>query len=255
MNNLTTRKIVLGMLMALVLAFGVQGIADAYTIRRKSSDDLEIRDQGDRDTFQVSFSVDDVETSDELRIPDFDSLTLEKIGSSTVISDHQDAVVLEAELEDTAEDYLLLKDGSYTLTYSVDSDATPGPKTLIIPGGGGSALNFTVYVVAEAARTNATKVVIGENIDDSNGIEYEVRGSQHQLIHINAADNLPVTIKVSGGGRVYVREETGNRETSETTSLTTSSNAPVRLNMKEKYEQSHSNYSGFRSLHSDFYLR
>ena len=31
MNNLTTRKIVLGMLMALVLTFSVQGIADAQT--------------------------------------------------------------------------------------------------------------------------------------------------------------------------------------------------------------------------------
>ena len=29
MNNLTTRKIVLGLLMALVLAFGVQGVAEA----------------------------------------------------------------------------------------------------------------------------------------------------------------------------------------------------------------------------------
>ena len=35
MNNLTTRKIVLGMLMALVLAFGVLGIADALTFRNK----------------------------------------------------------------------------------------------------------------------------------------------------------------------------------------------------------------------------
>ena len=31
MNNLTTRKIVLGMLMTLVLAFSVQGIADAIS--------------------------------------------------------------------------------------------------------------------------------------------------------------------------------------------------------------------------------
>ena len=31
MNNLTTRKIVLGLLMTLVLAFSVQGIADAVT--------------------------------------------------------------------------------------------------------------------------------------------------------------------------------------------------------------------------------
>ena len=32
MNNLTTRKIVLGLLMVLVLAFGVQGICEALTI-------------------------------------------------------------------------------------------------------------------------------------------------------------------------------------------------------------------------------
>ena len=33
MNNLTTRKIVLGMLMALVLAFSVQGTADALEFK------------------------------------------------------------------------------------------------------------------------------------------------------------------------------------------------------------------------------
>ncbi len=37
MNNLTTRKIVLGLLMTLVLAFGVQGIADAGVTLSKSS--------------------------------------------------------------------------------------------------------------------------------------------------------------------------------------------------------------------------
>ena len=37
MNNLTTRKIVLGLLMTLVLAFGVQGTAEALTLRRPSN--------------------------------------------------------------------------------------------------------------------------------------------------------------------------------------------------------------------------
>ena len=32
MNNLTTRKIIFGLLMVLVLAFGVQGIVDAQTL-------------------------------------------------------------------------------------------------------------------------------------------------------------------------------------------------------------------------------
>ena len=41
MNNLTTRKIVLGMLMALVLTFSVQGIADALTFSTSRSGDLE----------------------------------------------------------------------------------------------------------------------------------------------------------------------------------------------------------------------
>ena len=38
MNNLTTRKIVFGLLMALVLAFSVQGTADAQTITETSGD-------------------------------------------------------------------------------------------------------------------------------------------------------------------------------------------------------------------------
>ena len=40
MNNLTTRKIVLGLLMVtLVLAFSVQGTADAFTTARSSASD------------------------------------------------------------------------------------------------------------------------------------------------------------------------------------------------------------------------
>ena len=43
MNNLTTRKIVLGMLMALVLAFSVQGIADALEFRDHTSNDGDLQ--------------------------------------------------------------------------------------------------------------------------------------------------------------------------------------------------------------------
>ena len=39
MSNLTTRKIVLGLLMALVLAFSVQGIAEAFTVTQSSTSD------------------------------------------------------------------------------------------------------------------------------------------------------------------------------------------------------------------------
>ena len=58
MNNLTTRKIVLGMLMVLVLAFSVQGIADATstTIREQSSSD-KTKTRSIRETFTISGSV------------------------------------------------------------------------------------------------------------------------------------------------------------------------------------------------------
>ena len=55
MANLTTRKIVLGMLMTLVLAFGVQGIADALTFGTSRSGDLQTVVVNNE--FTISFSV------------------------------------------------------------------------------------------------------------------------------------------------------------------------------------------------------
>ena len=56
MNNLTTRKIVLGMLMVLVLAFSVQGTADAITkITTSTSTDHQVVSIGQE--FRITFSV------------------------------------------------------------------------------------------------------------------------------------------------------------------------------------------------------
>ena len=55
MNNLTTRKIVLGMLMTLVLAFSVQGIADALTFSTSRSGDLETK--APNETFTIRFTA------------------------------------------------------------------------------------------------------------------------------------------------------------------------------------------------------
>ena len=56
MNNLTTRKIVLGMLMTLVLAFSVQGTADAITKFTKStSTDYQVRSINE--PFTITFSI------------------------------------------------------------------------------------------------------------------------------------------------------------------------------------------------------
>ena len=63
MNNLTTRKIVLGLLMALVLAFSVQGIAEALTFRESRTGDLQTLLPGD--TFTIRFSV-NLESPDDI---------------------------------------------------------------------------------------------------------------------------------------------------------------------------------------------
>ena len=56
MNNLTTRKIVLGLLMVLVLVFSVQGIADALTLdHRSGGGNYQTVFPGG--TFTISFSV------------------------------------------------------------------------------------------------------------------------------------------------------------------------------------------------------
>ena len=57
MNNLTTRKIVLGMLMALVLAFSVQGIADALTFGNHSSSDGDLRTVYQNQDFTIRVPV------------------------------------------------------------------------------------------------------------------------------------------------------------------------------------------------------
>ena len=57
MNNLTTRKIVLGMLMALVLAFSVQGTADALEFKDHSSTDGDLRTVLPGGKFTIKFSV------------------------------------------------------------------------------------------------------------------------------------------------------------------------------------------------------
>ena len=63
MNNLTTRKIVLGLLMALVLAFSVQGIADALTFKESRTGDLQTLLPNDK--FTIKFSV-NLESPDDI---------------------------------------------------------------------------------------------------------------------------------------------------------------------------------------------
>ena len=225
MNNLTTRKIVLGMLMALVLVFSVQDIADAQvTVTRRSSDDLEIRDMGDRDLFRVSISVaGTTATGDTLQIPTPPSgLTLKRIDSDTIPAGVIFPITLEEDFDSADDEPYERLSTSHTLDYAVDSNASAGEKNISIGN-----VEFTVFVVNEATTTNSTTISI-------NGGEYGVRGNQDSEIAttVNGTGSLPVTFSVSGGGRVYV--EKGDRQTSGTSSLTTSTDATVSLSMNSR---------------------
>ena len=153
-----------------------------------------------------------------------------------------------------------LSSGRTTLTLSA---ATAGETTITIadttpdddrPGDAAPSITFTVYVVGDAATTGATGVVIGEDADDTDGIEYQVRGNQDSRIFVAVGDgsNLPVTITVNGGGRVYV-EAAADRRTSGTTSLTTSSAALVYLSMNSRTNKVTASIAGLGS-HTATYI-
>ena len=214
-----TRNLFMGVLMGLVMALGVQGTAEAETVTRRSGD-LQLTNV--RDTFTISFRVSDIDDDDTLDLPGSTDLTLKKIGSSVV--DSTSVVTLyEAYDADTHESYQRLRATTYTLTYAADS---AGEKDITIGG-----VEFTVYVVDDAARA-----AVGTTIAITGG-EYAVRGNQNSAISITVTgdDNLPVTYSVSGGGRIYVQhEDGGDRKTSEKTSLTTSTEASVWLDMRSR---------------------
>ena len=80
MNNLTTRKIVLGMLMALVLAFSVQGTAEALRFGTSRTGDLQTVLPNQQNGFKIRFSV--TPGSNTTRITDTDG-NLIKDGTAT----------------------------------------------------------------------------------------------------------------------------------------------------------------------------
>ena len=89
-NTFFTRKLVLGMLMALVLAFGVQGVADALTFQTTRTGDLQTLSPGQR--FVVSFNVTlnprRAVNPNTVRSPATQSLIDEAAGTSTPPDSH-----------------------------------------------------------------------------------------------------------------------------------------------------------------------
>ena len=174
MNNLTTRKIVLGLLMALVLVFSVQGIADALTLTRRTSDDLKTVRRGDQ--FTIRFNVSDLTATtsadnETLTIPIDGDLTLKRIGSYTIPSADANASVTLHEAFDSSADgdrhksYQRLQNGNSFVTYQVDDNAVSDSIGLSIDG-----LSFTVYVVPKDNQVGTNEVIINLIGQDGPGV-------------------------------------------------------------------------------------
>ena len=215
MNNLTTRKIVLGLLMALVLVFSVQGIADALTLTRRTSDDLKTVRRGDQ--FTISFNVSDLTAttsadSETLTIPVVGDLTLKRIGNITIPSGDTSADVTLHEAFDSSaggaghKSYQRLQNGNYSVTYQVDDDAGYSAKSDSIESGSES-VPFTVYVVPRDNQVGTTEVTI--TLTGQDGPGFDARSGADPINVAIATSNLPVTYRIiEGSGNIYVRDTT-----------------------------------------------
>ena len=101
MNNLTTRKIVLGMLMVLVLAFGVLGVCEALTLS-ETSDTVQVKEPTDP-AFEIRFNVgltaptaaNDVENPSR-RVTDHNTLSSADPAADVSIADGSNATRIDS---------------------------------------------------------------------------------------------------------------------------------------------------------------
>ena len=219
MNNLTTRKIVLGLLMTLVLVFSVQGIADALTISAISN-----TTPGDLGTlvtdsnFTISFTItENRETTDGDSTTYYDAGYLSRLrltgGTITTINGETTSGVTSYTATEGQTNELPTNGrvsatirptgaGKVTVTISDRSDNPPGTSP-------SASRYFTVYVVHPNTNTYFRSDHLSHWTDGTNGIAFGTYHA-HQLIGITSvADGHPLEYTVTGNGYIYVREENG----------------------------------------------
>ena len=270
MNNLTTRKIVLGLLMALVLAFSVQGTADAITKFTRGAGDLQLHAPGD--DFTVSFRAGVQSPSIKAgfkRVPTKNTEgAVVTIGADTpyyedtgVTGYQNETQVSYADAYNYDQEAINIVVGGATLTkvgtYGVGgaphrmneggvnaTRLTSSSVTLTLTAAAGTvivtitdqtnqndlpsnvtplttALVFTVYIAP--THNDTSTITAPEALDFSLGekqIDDDFGGN---------LTNVRVNYTVSGSGSVYVK--IGDRKGRGSSNLTTSSAAPVFLDM------------------------
>ena len=201
MNNLTTRRIIFGLLLAFVLAFGVQGTADAvrYTVVSESTLIPEAIHTINIPTSTLSFTLDDIDRIETVTITISSGILL------TTLGQHGKSTVT---LTETAENGTIpsldvqgrfLAGGKQTITVkSTDYDEDGDP----VGFSGGSWTQTYVYYVTQPAPNVKTATINLANL--SNGYKAEVYrdisiyGGDNKHYAVTYAPNTGLTYKIPG---------------------------------------------------------
>ena len=237
MNNLTTRKIVLGLLMVLVLAFSVQGTADAATINLTSSGisaDLSWRDIGGMITVSISGTANTDNTVESVIFTVSNGATFNLTDPAGARSTHTWGETGAAT-------------NIFESTITGSTAGIPSQVTFTVPRAGevtatlsatGATISYTVSNILRSegsVYSNCYSTTVGlDNITNGVGGRY----SGNVKIHSGDGRNNPVTYSVTGtNATLYIQK--GTDTTRQLTSLAsgtdgrTSSNADVWLNMAD----------------------
>ena len=233
MNNLMTRKIVLGLLMVLVLAFSVQGTADAAIINLTSSGisaDLSWRDIGGMITVSISGTANTDNTVESVTFTVSNGATFDLTDPAGARSTHTwgETGAATNTFESTITGSTTVIPGTVTFTVP-----RAGEVTATLSATGATTQYLTFYVVKDRFTVTATDTVGLDNITNGVGGRY----SGNVKIHSGVGRNNPVTYMVTGSGAsLYIQK--GTDTTRQLTSLAsvgsngqTSSNADVWLDM------------------------
>ena len=244
MKNLTTRKIVLGMLMVLMLAFSVQGTADAINALSPTFSPTDLNIVEINGTITLT-NISGTETLETVR----ESVTVSVRGSGVGTGATQTNFLNPDGNRDT----------SHTWSESgVNSDGSVGPTTdsvtITVRSAGEVTVTVTYTETYDTNRSRNTSIVgtfyvpkqayqVGLNdtvrlLGVTKGVGAGYGATDNFRIHTGDGRNNRVTYAIAGGGTLYIRE--GNRyrndnayiKSNETNgTLTTSSSADVWLEM------------------------
>ena len=135
MNNLTTRKIVLGLLMTLVLAFSVQGIADAFEVTKSTNSVALLPISGTTSEQTFSFGI---------------TFTTTEVGADLVLADDDNKGVTTVTLSATNATITSFKVGNLA-----DDNTDNNPNTAVVDAASTSSYTVTVkYTLAVVGERN-----------------------------------------------------------------------------------------------------